>query len=278
MSTFRRLGIVGAGNVGSALVMALGEFSISSDEIVVAARDIKKAEAAILDFASAYPKLANKATSTLSLSGKFDVVIVTAGELPHGNITSDELLSTNLGIATEALKDVDFDKIVVIGTPVDLLTEELSRLNEFKNKQVIGFGGELDKARMLYSLLVHGLKPKEPLYVIGEHGPRAIPVYDGEQNYEEVRIETTTVLKRIVESGTARNLATGVQLARLLQALGGEERIMCVSAPNKEHSNLSITWPHLINGHGLVKKINIDNVGPKASSLLEGLIKARQVQ
>lgn len=275
MSNFERFGIYGAGNVGSALIMSLGELGILSDEIVIGARDIKKAEAAILDQASAYPELAATTTFSTDLNGKFDVVVVTAGELPHGDITMRDLLARNTDIAVAALADVECDKIVVIGTPVDMLTEELSRMSQFKASQIIGFGGELDKARMHYSLLRHGIQT-ENMYVIGEHGPRAIPVYDGEQDYDDVRAETTTVLKRIMESGTARNLATGVQLARLMKALGGEEQIMCVSAPHERYGNLSITWPHIINGQGLVKRVEINNIGPNASSLLEELINLRQ--
>ena len=116
------------------------------------------------------------------------------------------------------------------------------------------------------------------MYVIGEHGPRAIPVYGGEQDYDAVRTEATTVLKRIMESGVARNIATGIRLARLIEVLGGDEQIMCVSAPNEEHHGVSLTWPHVINSQGLVKRVELNNIGPKATQQLKELVKARRAQ
>jgi malate/lactate dehydrogenase len=276
MNTFKKIGIYGAGNVGSSLVMALAELKVDAEEIVVAARDLRKAEAAILDLASAYPVIAAKATSATELTGAFDIVVVTAGVLPHEGLSGEELLRSNIDIVVKALEQVDCEKIIVIGTPVDILTEELLNLPQFEGKQVIGFGGELDKARASYSLLTRSIESDDSLYVVGEHGPRAIPVYAGEQDYEAVTTEATTVLKRIFTSGIARNLATGMQLARLVQALSGSEQIMCVCVPNDQYEGLSITWPHVINETGVVKRVEITNIGPKASHLLEELVAARK--
>jgi malate/lactate dehydrogenase len=280
MTSFKRLGIYGVGNVGSALLMALGDLDISADEIVVTARNLKKADAAILDLASAYPDLAAKAVGSLELKGDFDLVVVTAGILPHEGITAEELLSGNIAIAVEALKDATTKKIVVIGTPVDILTEELAKLPQFTGIQIIGFGGELDRARVAYSLLKHNIRSERTVYAIGEHGPRTIPVYSEEQDYEAITSEATTVLKRIISSGVARNLATGTQLARLVQALSGAvgDQIMCLSIPNAEHDNLSITWPYTVNGQGVTKAVDIGEQEPKSAKLFEELLESRRTR
>ncbi len=126
----------------------------------------------------------------------------------------------------------------------------------FEGKQIIGFGGQLDQARMEYSLLSRGINATEPYYAIGEHGPRTIPVYGGEVKYDLVKEDTTSVLKRIVSAtDKARNLATGFQLSVLASALCGEEQILCVSAPDQKYDGLSITWPYIINETGLAKRV-----------------------
>src|SRR5688500_10666243 len=118
MSKLQRVGLVGCGNVGSALVMELAAGAVA-DKTIVASRDISHAEAAILDAGSVFPKAATAMKATNALEGIFDVVVITAGLQPHGNISQSELLEENLKIVVQSLKAVETSKIVIIGTPVD---------------------------------------------------------------------------------------------------------------------------------------------------------------
>jgi malate/lactate dehydrogenase len=270
-----RLGIVGCGNVGAALVMEAAAQNLAQ-EVVVAARNQGNAEAAILDAGSSSPKTAVNFTPVQQLQGSFDIVAVTAGEMPHQNISQAELLERNFQIAVNALGAVKAQKIIVIGTPVDRLTERLAQLPKLKDTAIIGFGGQLDTNRAVYALLKHSAGFNESVYAIGEHGPRTIPVYNGEDNYDTVRADTTSVLKRIGTAGKVRNLATGKELARLICALGGKEQVLCVSAPDKDYDGLSLTWPYLINQNGLAEKVQIPVTGPKASALLKDLTETRK--
>lgn len=276
MKKLKRIGVAGAGNVGSGLVLELARHDLA-EQVVVASRNLGHAKAAILDAGSVFPSAASTFESAAKLEGQFDLVIITAGDMPHGPTTVDELLDSNFKIAIDALSKVDSPIIVVIGTPVDRLTEKLAYEAAFKGKQVIGFGGQLDVARMQYALLSAGKKMADPGYVIGEHGPRTIPVYEGESEYDQIREATTSVLKRIaVATEKPRNMATGVQLAVLARALSGEERILCVSAVDDATDGLSITWPYLVNKKGLVKKVSIDALGPRVKRDLTDLLKIRE--
>jgi malate/lactate dehydrogenase len=271
----KRLGIAGAGNVGSALVLELASRNLA-DEVVVASRDTARSHAAILDAGSAYPVAATNFRASARLAGNFDVVVVTAGLMPHGAISQTDLLRQNLAIAADALEKVQTPIIVVTGTPVDRLTQELSHLPGFAGRQLIGFGGQLDADRTRYALLEHGLTSPGEVYVVGEHGPRAIPVYGGENQYDAILGDATSVLKRISAAGKARNLSTGTQLARLLGALAGQEQTLCVSAPHPGFENLSLTWPRVINEHGVVEIVKIRNLGAQASQLLGKLLEKRR--
>lgn len=271
----KRLGIFGCGNVGSALAMGLAAQDIAN-EVVMASRNILHAEAAILDAGSAYPQTAAKFEAADHLEGAFDAVVVTAGLYPHSDVSQQDLLDKNLEIVITALQQANCQKLVVIGTPVDRLTEELSKLQPFRGKQVIGFGGQLDVDRTIYALIKRSVPFDGQVYVIGEHGPRTIPIYKGESTYAAVRGDVTSTLKRISASGYTRNMATGVQLARLLRALAGEEQVLCVSAPDNDFGGLSITWPYVINQSGLIEKAKISYIGPRASRLLSELAETRQ--
>jgi len=109
----------------------------------------------------------------------------------------------------DAVHAVDCEKIVVIGAPVDALAEKLTEL--MPGKKIIGFGGQLDLARMKYALLTERINVTEEQYIIGEHGPKAIPVYKNEEEYEKISLMTTTFIKRIMAAtDKPRNMATGV--------------------------------------------------------------------
>lgn len=274
MSRLSKIGIIGAGNVGSALVMELAQKNLAQ-QVIIAARNVADAEAAILDAASASPETAARFLAVSTLEGKFDVIVVTAGLLPHGAISQEELLSQNVQIVLDSLAKAAAKHVIVIGTPVDRLTEELSELNDFPAKSIIGFGGQLDLARLQYALIKQGISP-DNAYIIGEHGPRAIPVYGGEKSYNEIQADTTSVLKKISLSGKPRNLATGVQLARLLEALAGQEQVLSVSIPSTVFGGLSITWPYVISNKGVGRQIELTDIGPRASQLFDDLLATRR--
>ncbi|MBW3569177.1 hypothetical protein KY385_03565 [Candidatus Parcubacteria bacterium] len=271
-----RIGIFGCGSVGSFLVMQLAAQAIAN-QVVVSSNRKTSAEAAVSDVAGAYPEIASTFKVDEELTGDFDVVVISAGKQPDEQTSRSELLKTNLEIAFNGIKSVgDCRNLVVIGTPVDELNQELSRLDHFSGSQVIGFGGQLDVNRARYALLKRGLKIPEPLYVVGEHGKRAIPVYRGEMCYEEVRSEINGHLDKQARHGIINNFASGIELARLLRALAGDEQVLCVSASDESFDGLSITWPRIINRHGLSDKIEIPHMGPNASSHLQDLLDVRR--
>jgi len=267
-----RIGMEGAGNVGASLVMALA--SEFSGEVEVSARSIEKAEAAILDASSAYPSAIQKFQAKSGLKGEYDLVVVTAGAQPHGTVNMQELLSENLQLVTDVLSEASASKVVVIGTPVDRLTEALSALKPFTHCQVIGFGGQLDVDRTRSALIQRQLKVPDQVFVVGEHGPRAIPVYEGGAGYESIRLDATSVLKRIGRAGKARNIATGIQLSRLVRALAGERSVLCVSTVDKDFDDLAITWPRYIDKDGLGGKVPL-TLERHAQTLLHELLQVR---
>ena len=269
-----RLGVVGSGNVGSALLMELAaNHSDCFGELEITARDEGRAHASVMDVGSAYPEVASRFEYSDGLSGSYDVVVVTAGVLPGPHLTGEQILEANFEIAKRALASCEAQTLVVIGTPVDVLNEEASKQLSAKAERFIGFGGELDKARSKFGLIQSGVQA-EPVYAVGEHGPRTIPTYPGEEKYEAVATYATSTLKEIMKKATVtRNLATGVQLGRLVAALSGKKATHCVSVPDPDHHNLSITWPYEIEGDKLTKMPL--ELGSQAQTRLHELVKVR---
>lgn len=271
----KRLGIVGCGNVGAGLIMQLAEHK-PAQTIEVTSRNLANAEAAILDAGSAYPKTATELQKVNKLQGTFDVTVVTAGEMPHGQISQDELLQKNLDIAVASLEESESHIIVVIGTPVDRLTEKLAKMPKFRDSQIIGFGGQLDLARTHYALAKHNVSIEGDVFIIGEHGPRTLPVYNKEEAYDVIQTDVATTVQRIASTGSARNLATGIQLRKLLQALAGEEQVLCVSMPDPEYDGLGITWPYIIKQNGILQKVNLPNIGSRANDYFQQLLETKR--
>jgi malate/lactate dehydrogenase len=277
--SLERVGIYGTGNVGSALVMELAREVAGGEDIAqqidVVSRNPQAASAAILDAASAFPEILGIFGAANQLGDSYDVVIHCAGEQPRPEVDQKQLLERNVQVVRKTLSGVVCKTLVVIGTPIDRLTQEISSLEDFPANQIIGFGGELDRARARYHLN-RAHKDPGPLYVIGEHGPRAIPVFEGEQDYNMVKLLTRSVLDTIKQAGgQARNLASGVQLGRLVKALAGKEQIMCVSAPYPDYEDLSLTWPHIVNENGLGQPLEI-TIGSMALADLSRLIAERK--
>lgn len=231
-------------------------------EVVVAARNVLQGEAAVLDAGSAYPEVASKFVTSDHLEGVFDVIVVTAGT-KDSSLSQEEMLRNNVDIVLVALEQATCEKLVLIGSPVDRVTEKVAKLPQFQDTQVIGFGGQLDVARTAYVLAKRSIQVPSPIYVIGEHGLRTIPVYESEEAHETIQKEVGGLLGQIKQGGESRNLATGVQVTRLLEALAGVESILCVSTADKGFEGLSITWPYVINESGLSRKVAIPAIRPK---------------
>ena len=269
-----RVGIVGSGNVGSALLMQLAATATDLvGDVTITARDQMRAQAAVMDVGSAFPSEAQRFNGADGLTGEFDLVIVTAGGLPG---SSDTLLDVNEQIARSSLESCETKTLVVIGTPVDRLTDRLQNLQGTVCENLVGFGGQLDRARMLYAMAEIGVEA-DPVYAIGEHGPRTIPCYEGEERWDEIAAYSTTTLKNIMAAASPpRNIATGVQLARLTRAIAGEPATLGLCIEDPDYDGMSITWPYEVSLHSFSKLLL--EPGPKAQQALDELLAVRAAE
>jgi L-lactate dehydrogenase len=172
-----KVGIVGAGMVGSAAANALVMRGAAS-EIVLVDRNAERASAEAEDILHAVPfahitRVRAGACADLAGSG---AVILAAGVSQRPGETRLELLERNAAVFAEIVPQILAaapDAILLVATnPVDVMTQVATRISGLAPERVIGSGTILDTAR--FRALLGGWLEVSPrsvhAYVLGEHG------------------------------------------------------------------------------------------------------------
>ena len=173
----RKVAIVGCGFVGSATAFALMQSGLFS-EIVMLDADQAKAEGEALDISHGVPF--SKPCDIYA--GDYDdiadsaIIIVTAGAAQKPGETRLDLIKKNVGIFKSIIPEIakrNFKGILlIVATPVDVLTYAAKQLSGLPDDRVFGSGTVLDTARLRFNLSDHlGVDPRSiHAFIIGEHG------------------------------------------------------------------------------------------------------------
>ena len=155
----RKIGIIGLGNVGSAVAHGLIAQGVADDYVFIDANEAK-VKADQIDFQDAMANLeahGNIVINDWAALADADVVISTLGniKLQQDNPTGDrfaELKFTSSMVQSVGtnLKESGFHGVlVVISNPVDVITALFQHVTGFPAHKVIGTGTLLDTARCL---------------------------------------------------------------------------------------------------------------------------------
>ncbi len=179
-----KVGIIGAGQVGSATAFALIMRGVARKIVLIDANE-KRAEAEAMDIAHATPfAYANKIKA-----GKYEdlqgceVIIITAGANQKNGETRIDLLGRNVkifeSIIPQVAKYAPNSILLIAANPVDIMTAVALKLSGFSKERVIGSGTILDTARFRTLLGYHlGISPKSVhANVLGEHGDSEVLVW-----------------------------------------------------------------------------------------------------
>ncbi len=246
-----KLGIVGAGMVGSTTAYAVALMGHVS-EIVLVDRNAGLARAQADDIAHAMPF----AAATQVRSGTYadlagaSVIIIAAGVSQKPGETRLDLLGRNAAVFRAVLSEtmtVAPQAILLVATnPVDVMTGITARLTGLPPARVIGSGTTLDSARFrdLLARALHVAPRSVHAYVLGEHGDSEVLAWSsarvgaltldaaatqtGRPLTENIRTEIDTGVRRaayaIIEGKGATYHGIGAALARLVAAINGNER------------------------------------------------------
>jgi len=249
-----RIGIVGAGHVGSAAAYAMVMRGVGTD-IVLVDRDRDLAEAQAQDILHATPfahpvRVVAGSYADLAQAG---VVVLAAGANQRPGETRLELLERNAAvfrdIVPRILDAAPGAVLLVASNPVDVMTQVSARIAAGRGVpagRVIGSGTVLDTARFRALLSAHFRVSPASVHasVLGEHGDSEVLHWSGaragglplaefgvsvgrpltEALRREVDAGVRGAAARIIKGKGATWYGIGAGLARIAQAIAGDER------------------------------------------------------
>jgi malate dehydrogenase len=180
----RKVTVVGAGNVGAtcAQELARGDYS----EVALVDIKVGLAEGKALDINQAGAVLGYEPRVTGSteyeITAGSDVVVVTAGVPRTGDMSRDDLVTTNEGIVgsvTERVVAQSPDAIlIVVSNPLDAMCHVAKKVSRWPRERVFGMAGILDTSRFSTFIAQEtGASVKDvTAMVLGGHGDQMVSV------------------------------------------------------------------------------------------------------
>jgi malate dehydrogenase len=186
MPTRKKIGLVGAGNIGGELARICAERELGDVVLfdIPAKESFAKGKALDLEQNGSVVGYDAKITGTSSweqMAGA-DVLIVTAGIPRKPGQSRDDLVATNLPIIRDVAGNVKKHCpgafVIVISNPLDAMVYELKRVTGLPRERVVGMAGVLDSARFqLFLAREAGVSVKDiRTTVLGGHGDDMVPV------------------------------------------------------------------------------------------------------
>ncbi len=284
-----KVGIIGAGSVGSTTAYALMVQGIGS-EIVLIDRNKEKAEGEAMDImhGQSFVKPIQVRAGDYSDLKDAKVIIITAGAPQKEGETRLDLVQKNTNIFKDIISEItkyNQDAILlVVANPVDILTYITLKLSGFSKNRVIGSGTVLDSARFrsliseqckIAAKNVHG-------YVIGEHGDSEVPVWSltniagtqidkycpiCDQNCdgvikERISEQVKNAAYEIIEKKGSTYYAVALGVAQITQAiLRDEDTVLTVSSLLQGEygiEDVSLSLPTVIDNNGIRNVLELD--------------------
>lgn len=182
----RVVGVVGAGNVGTAAAYAMFSQRVAN-EIVLVDADHRRAQGEAMDLAHGQALVGRvevRAGDYADLANA-QVVVVAAGVNQRPGESRLDLHARNLAVFCDVAAGLDRHApgaiLIVATNPVDLLTYELQEMSRRPHRSILGTGTLLDTARLRASLgVLYDVSPKSVhAYILGEHGDSEVPLWSG---------------------------------------------------------------------------------------------------
>ncbi|AEV95804.1 L-lactate dehydrogenase [Pediococcus claussenii] len=279
----RKVGVIGLGNVGSAVAQQIITNGYT-DDIVLIDENVDKVSADALDFEDAMENLpthTNIIVNDYAALKDADVIISALGKIklsdnPNGDRFAE--LPFNREQVTkvaEKIKESGFNGVIIaITNPVDVITSIYQKVTGLPKKHVIGTGTLLDSARMKRAV-AKGLDidPRSVSgYNLGEHGNSqftawsTVKVFDTpieqlakerdldlDQINEDARVGGYYVMrgKHYTNYGVA---AAAVRLA--IVVLSDARQVLPVSNYREDYGTY-LSYPAVVGRDGIIEQIQL---------------------
>lgn len=185
MNQGKRVGIVGAGNVGATVAYSLAMLG-SCHEIILRDNKVDVARGKALDMSQAAAAVRShtvvSVAETMEELTDCDVVVVTAGSPRLPGMSRDDLLMINAKITKEVIGGIakysPNATIIMVSNPLDAMTYVALKESGFDRNRVLGMAGILDSSRMasfIQEKLGYG-GGQIRASVMGGHGDDMVPL------------------------------------------------------------------------------------------------------
>ncbi len=271
--------IVGCGNVGMSYAYALLNQRTYVNELILIDINTRKLEGEVMDLnhCLAYsPSKINIKLGNYNDCSDAKIVVIAAGANQAVGETRMDLINKNSVIFKSIVESVmasGFNGIFLVATnPLDVMTYLTYKYSKLPHSRVLGTGTTLDTARLRYMIGDKvGISPKDiEAYVIGEHGDsefipwsnasialKGIDAYLNREEKDRIEHDVRNSAYEIIDRKGATYYGIGMCLARITDAILGDENvILSVSAYDKEN-DIYISTPAIVNNSGVKEKIYI---------------------
>ncbi|MBK8175861.1 MAG: L-lactate dehydrogenase [Rhodospirillales bacterium] len=304
-----KIGIIGAGQVGSSAAFAMMLNAVGT-EIVLVDLNAAAAAAQAMDIVHGVPfgsQVLVRAGDYADLAGAA-VVVVSAGVNQKPGETRLQLLERNAAVFKTVIPQVLAaapEAILVIATnPVDIMTSVATRISGLAPTRIVGSGTILDTARYRSLLSAHlRIAPQSiHAYVLGEHGDSEVLIWSSadaatmpievfsrhvgrpltKEAREAIDDGVRNAAYKIIGGKGATHYGIGAGLSRLVRAiLSDEHRVFTVSTvtPDAEGiTDVALSLPRVVARDGVAVTIppRLDDNERRALRRSAEILKAAQ--
>ena len=276
--------VVGAGNVGATAAQEIARADYA-DVVLV---DIKEGlpQGKALDINSAAPVLGYQPTMVGSNgyeeTADSDIVVVTAGVPRTGDMSRDDLVTTNEGIVSSVTREVversQDAVLIVVSNPLDAMCHVAKDVSGWPRERVFGMAGILDTAR--FRTFISWETSSSPndvqALVVGGHGDQMVPVVSAtavggvplRQLVSEERVEALVERTRkgggecVALLGTSAWYAPGAAAAQMVHAVALDQKrvLPCTAYLDGEYGidGLYMGVPVRLGGGGVEEIVELE--------------------
>ncbi|MCQ1996421.1 L-lactate dehydrogenase [Arthrobacter sp. zg-Y1171] len=284
-----KLGIVGAGSVGTSLAYA-AIIRDTARQIAIYDIDAVRAEAEGLDLAHGTQFTgANTVTgggNVEDLAGA-DVIVITAGARQQPGQSRLDLAGANVRILEnlmpQLMEQAPDAVYIMVTNPADILAVAAQKIAGLPRNRIFSSGTVLDtsRLRLLLAREAHVLMTSVHATIIGEHGDSEFPVWSnatigpvpirdwkisGRQVFTDEFLAAATddvvnAAYRVIEGKGATNYAIGLAGVRIIEAvLNAENAVLPVAATlDGEYgiSGVALSLPSIVGHNGVYKMLEM---------------------
>ncbi len=284
-----RIGVVGAGSVGTSLAYA-ALIRGAAQDVALFDLDAAKVRAEALDLAHGTmftPGARVTGSDDVAVLAGSDVVVVTAGAKQQPGQTRMDLAGANASIleslVPRLLEQAPDAVLVLVTNPCDVLTVVAQRISGLPAGRVLASGTVLDTSRLRWLLAQEGGVSTTSVHasIVGEHGDTEFPLWssanigqvplrewavDGrrpftEERLEELADEVVHAAYAVIAGKGATNYAIGLAGARVAEAvLGDEHAVLPVSTVLDDYrgiSGVALSVPSVVARQGVVELLPV---------------------